>query len=365
MLGSVRLVLVAALAASLAAVLMPIEAIAQAATAPTQDIPNARDNPLLRRYDGSFIVDYAQRAFEEFELPTAELKLVPGKKDAKNNDVFAPTAAEALEGRFTRIVYVAPANRSPLEVMRNYQEEVTGKGGTILFSCRDEACGGDNSRSTDGGGGHQSLLMRIYPPADVKASYKSNGYCAVTDYINGLRYAAMRLPTSGGNAHAAIAVYSLRGGTYCEALKERTIVVVTLIEPKAREQRMVTVGAQEMNAALGRDGRIVLYNILFDFDKADIKPDSKPQLEEIGRLLQGSPNLRLHVVGHTDNVGQLTYNMDLSRRRSQSVVQALVQANGIAAVRLTGHGVGPLAPVAPNTDDAGRARNRRTELVPQ
>lgn len=64
-------------------------------------------------------------------------------------------------------------------------------------------------------------------------------------------------------------------------------------------------------------------------------------------------------------VGQLTYNMDLSRRRSQSVVQALVQANGIAAVRLTGHGVGPLAPVAPNTDDAGRARNRRTELVPQ
>ena len=120
-----------------------------------------------------------------------------------------------------------------------------------------------------------------------------------------------------------------------------------------------------MNAALGRDGRIVLYNILFDFDKADIKPESKPQLEEIARLLQASPNLRLHVVGHTDNVGQLAYNMDLSRRRSQSVVQALVQANGIAAARLTGHGVGPLAPVAPNTDDAGRARNRRTELVPQ
>jgi OmpA-OmpF porin, OOP family len=175
----------------------------------------------------------------------------------------------------------------------------------------------------------------------------------------------MRLPTPGGNAHAAIVTYSLRGGTGCEALKERTIVVVTLVEPKAREQRMVTVAAAEMNTALGRDGRIVLYNILFDFDKTDIKPESRPQLEEIARLLQASPNLRLHVVGHTDNVGQLTYNMDLSRRRSQSVVQALVQANGIAAARLTGHGVGPLAPVAPNTDDAGRARNRRTELVPQ
>src|SRR5262245_15125233 len=96
--SSVCVVLAATLAAALVAVLVPDEAIAQAAAAPTQDIPNARDNPLLRRYDGSFIVDYAQRAFEEFELPTAELKPVPGKKDAKNNGVFAPTAAEALEG---------------------------------------------------------------------------------------------------------------------------------------------------------------------------------------------------------------------------------------------------------------------------
>lgn len=358
--SSGRLVLVIALAASLT----PDPALAKA-TVPTQDIPGARDSPLLRRYDGSFIVDYAQRAFDEFELPTAELKPVPGKKDAKNNDVFAPAASEQLQGRLTRIVYVAPANRSPLEVMSNYQEEIVGKGGTALFSCRDEACGGDNSLSTDGGGGRQSLLMKVYPPAEVKAAYKSNGYCAVTDYITGLRYATMRLPTPGGNAHAAIAVYSLRGGTYCEALKERTVVVVTLVEPRAREQRMVTVGATEMSAALGRDGRVVLYNILFDFDKADIKPESRPQLEEIARLLQASPTLRLHVVGHTDSQGQLTYNMDLSRRRAQSVVQALVQANGIAAARLTGNGVGPLAPVAPNTDEAGRARNRRTELVPQ
>lgn len=57
-------------------------------------------------------------AFEESELPTAELKQVPGKSDSRNNAVFAPTSAEALEGRLTRLVYVAPANRSPLEVNR-------------------------------------------------------------------------------------------------------------------------------------------------------------------------------------------------------------------------------------------------------
>src|SRR5215470_19733569 len=93
---------------TLAAVLVPDHAIAEA-TVPTKDIASARDNPLLRRYDGSFIVDYAQKEFDEFELPTAELKQVTGKKDTKNNDVFAPTTAETLEGRLTRIVYVAPA----------------------------------------------------------------------------------------------------------------------------------------------------------------------------------------------------------------------------------------------------------------
>jgi OOP family OmpA-OmpF porin len=135
------------MAVALAAVLMPDQAIAQAATVLTQDIANARDNPLLRRYDGSFIVDYAQRAFDEFELPTAELKPVPGKSDSRNNAVFAPAAAETLEGRLTRIVYVAPANRSPLEVISNYQEEIVAKGGAALFSCRDEAGGGPRSRS--------------------------------------------------------------------------------------------------------------------------------------------------------------------------------------------------------------------------
>src|SRR5918994_2928310 len=151
------------LAVALAAVLMPDQAIAQAATVPTQDIANARDNPLLRRYDGSFIVDYAQRAFEEFELPTAELKPVPGKSDSRNNAVFAPAAAESLEGRLTRIVYVAPANRSPLEVISNYQEEIVAKGGAALFSCRDEACGGGQTPGPHGRRGRPGRGMPGYP----------------------------------------------------------------------------------------------------------------------------------------------------------------------------------------------------------
>jgi outer membrane protein OmpA-like peptidoglycan-associated protein len=235
----------------------------------------------------------------------------------------------------------------------------------VLFRCRGEECGGDNARGIDDGGGDQNMLMKLYPVSELRAPYKSAGYCAVTSKVSGLRYAAMRLPTAGGDAHVAVVTFTLGDELYCKVLNERTIVVVTIVEPRAREQRMVTVRADEMNSALNRDGRVVLYNILFDFDKADIKPESQQQLQEIAILLKASPNVRLNVVGHTDNQGQVAYNMDLSRRRAQAVAQALVQNHGIAAGRLTGYGVGPLAPVASNADEAGRARNRRTELVPQ
>jgi outer membrane protein OmpA-like peptidoglycan-associated protein len=71
------------------------------------------------------------------------------------------------------------------------------------------------------------------------------------------------------------------------------------------------------------------------------------------------------VVGHTDNVGQLPANLDLSHRRADAVVKILSTKYSIAASRLDAQGVGPLAPVASNDSDAGRAKNRRVELVKQ
>jgi outer membrane protein OmpA-like peptidoglycan-associated protein len=102
-----------------------------------------------------------------------------------------------------------------------------------------------------------------------------------------------------------------------------------------------------------------------DFDRAEIKQESEPALREIARLLRDDPQLSVHVVGHTDNVGDLEYNMDLSRRRADAVVAALAERHGIARTRLTAAGVGPLAPVAPNTTLDGRAKKRRVELVEQ
>ena len=118
-----------------------------------------------------------------------------------------------------------------------------------------------------------------------------------------------------------------------------------------------------MAKGIEAEGHIALYEIYFDTDSAQLKPTSDQALEEIRNLLQQHASLRLLVVGHTDNQGQLDYNRQLSEQRAAAVVKALVERHGIAASRLTPVGVGMAAPVASNDSDPGRARNRRVELV--
>jgi OmpA-OmpF porin, OOP family len=116
---------------------------------------------------------------------------------------------------------------------------------------------------------------------------------------------------------------------------------------------------------LQADGKIALYGLFFDTGKAEVKAESKPQLDEMAKLLQGQPALKVYIVGHTDSQGGLEANLALSQQRAQAVVAALAGAYKVDAKRLQARGVASLAPVASNANDAGRARNRRVELVIQ
>ncbi|MBN2431140.1 MAG: OmpA family protein [Acidobacteria bacterium] len=139
---------------------------------------------------------------------------------------------------------------------------------------------------------------------------------------------------------------------------------LTIIEKTGMAQD-IQINAAAMADNLNSSGRVALYGIYFDTDKADLKAESEPTLQEIARLLQQQSALKLYVVGHTDGTGQLQHNLDLSRRRAQAVVDALIVHHGIPAGRLSARGVGPLAPVATNQTEDGRALNRRVELVKQ
>jgi OmpA-OmpF porin, OOP family len=334
------------------------------ATIPTADKKGSKDSPLLKRYEGSFIVASEHKSFAEFTLPLSRLQPVKGQKTAKNNRYHEPHTKKALAGAYTRLVYLIPANRSPLEVLRNYQDEITGKGGTILFECKAGECGGDPGRGSQGGGGNMSLAMYLYPAERITEPHGSNGYCAVAEKIADQRYLAAELPDGG--TQVSVLTYTIKApGKHdsCNAFNDRTIAVVDIIEAKAREQKMVTVSAGEMAQTIASTGRIALYGIYFDFNKTDLKPESDPTLEQIAKLLKETSALKLLVVGHTDNVGSFSFNTDLSQRRAAAVVTALATRYGISKDRLTPVGVAFASPVASNKTEEGRAKNRRVELV--
>jgi outer membrane protein OmpA-like peptidoglycan-associated protein len=157
-----------------------------------------------------------------------------------------------------------------------------------------------------------------------------------------------------------------KGGTETwakvSAAQAATYYELTIVEKAAMAQD-VTADAASMARDIASTGRVAVYGIYFDFDKSDLKPESKPALDEIAGLLAQDPKLKLFVVGHTDNVGEVSYNMTLSQSRAEAVVKALVTDYKIDASRLKPYGVGPLCPVAANTTEEGRAKNRRVELV--
>ncbi|MGA2050931.1 MAG: OmpA family protein, partial [Terracidiphilus sp.] len=127
----------------------------------------------------------------------------------------------------------------------------------------------------------------------------------------------------------------------------------------------VVANAAALSSGITGAGHVIVNGILFDTGKADVKPESDAALKEVTKLLKGHPAMKVYVVGHTDNVGGLAANMDLSKRRAASVVQLLTTKYGISAAQLQSYGDGPYAPVASNDSEDGRSLNRRVELVKQ
>jgi OmpA-OmpF porin, OOP family len=111
------------------------------------------------------------------------------------------------------------------------------------------------------------------------------------------------------------------------------------------------------------EGRVALYGIFFDFNKADLKPESDPQLAQMAAYIKAHPTERVFITGHTDNQGTLDLNLGLSQRRADAVMKGLEQRYGVDPKQVAARGLASLAPLASNATDDGRAKNRRVELV--
>ena len=139
-------------------------------------------------------------------------------------------------------------------------------------------------------------------------------------------------------------------------------LLMLIVDEAAMEQK-VEIDADYLAGEIEKTGRVAVYGINFATGKADITPDSAKVLGEIGNLLARKPDWRLRIEGHTDNVGNPKSNQDLSDRRAQAVKAWLTSKQGVKPERLETKGFGDTKPVADNQTEAGRAKNRRVELV--
>ena len=209
------------------------------------------------------------------------------------------------EGKFTFITYRVQAGaneQSGLAVVRNYENAIKQAGGTVVAS--------DSKR-----------------------------------WVNG------KIPVDGKEV-------------WIQAESGGYLVWLRIIEKQAMTQHIVADATSFAND-INRTGHTAVYGIYFDTGKSVVKPESKPALDEVAKLLKSDPNLSIWVVGHTDSVGKVDDNMRLAQARADAVAAELVSAHGIPGARLKGYGVGPLSPTAGNDTEEGRAKNRRVELVKQ
>lgn len=326
------------------------------ALAQLSDVKGSKDHPMVSRYAGSIVIGYDHRKFDEIVIPTG-----PVTKNAKNDIV--PTKTQRVEGEVTRILYVAPEGRSSLEVLRNYEQELKKNGFATVYACAAAECGvGDGSVA-------KYLYSNDKRMSDTPPNSSGRPAGTISEQAfespRGQRFlVAKRTDPKDGDVYASIYT-ATSAWDFLKETYNHAIVLLDVVKTVPMETGMVTVDAATMAKDISSSGHVALYGIYFDTDKADLKPESQPTLQEITSLLKKDPSLKLYIVGHTDNVGGFDYNVGLSERRAAAVVKQLAATHGIAAARLKPAGVGMLSPVAPNDREEGRAKNRRVELVKQ
>ena len=263
---------------------------------PSADVKGGTDHPVISRFTGSLLAGYGQQDWATTVLPGAN-----GMSKTERNKFADPLQ---VEGKITRLFYVSPEGKTPLEVFRNQQQALTAAGFKPRFLCEAKDClapayfaitGDERSKSMDwakgylvgvrGGGSwvgaHWGIPMSI--------TWEEGHVLAGTLTRDGSTLQVLVFTSQAANE------YTNRAASYIE-----------IVEPKAMPTGHVTVDAKAIASGLQAEGRIALYGILFDTGKTELKPDSNAQLDQMVAVLKAQPAAKVFIVGHTDNAARWT-----------------------------------------------------------
>ena len=331
---------------SLRSFLVACGILALSAPGSAADLPGSKDPVGLKRFDGAEIIHYATSPGQPYFLARGEGGAGVG---------FAKE--ERLEGAAVRVVYKAPLGASSLDVFHTYQQMLMGLGFRETFKLDPDTLHALSLKD---------FQQRFYFQGDYAARKD-----AETPFQDGKNpyYLTARLAQDGQTTNVAVYVVESDGLDWQEGgapptviRLDQPVIGVDVVTSKDPNYRAVEVKADDMAKALTTTGKVDIYGIYFDTDKAELKSESKGTLEEVAKLLKADPSLKLEVAGHTDNTGAAAHNMQLSAGRAAAVVNALVGTYGIDRARLQARGYGDSKPVAPNDNEQNRAKNRRVEL---
>jgi outer membrane protein OmpA-like peptidoglycan-associated protein len=292
-----------------------------------QDAPGTSDHPAVSRFQGSRLRWQNKADYDAYPLPLGRAQV--GNKFKKQL---------SLEGKVTRTRYTVGNGVTIFQILKTYEAQLKRAGFQILYTCSGWDCEEENRNAY-----LESILHISGDPAGR---------------MEGTNYLSAELSKPQGKVYVSLFVSPL------ESQKD-LFYELDVIEPAPLDTNNVKVTAENMASTMATEGKVAVYGIYFDNNHAEVKPESEETISEIAKMLKSRPALKLLVVGHTDAVGTLASNMDLSQKRASAVVEVLIKRHGIDAKRLAPVGVGYAAPVAPNSSEDGRAKNRRVELMEQ
>ncbi len=297
------------------------------------DKSGCEDHPLISRYPGAIIEYCNSKNYSEFTIATGP------ETGYRTIDEWTN-----VSGQQTRIYYSLKGDKIVSEVYQNYLTALKNADFNLLANKMHQ----ERNVSTDIGG---NTWLNTF--------YKSNPFPSNV---------GIKINMGSGSLGGTFYIAANKGKVYIAVSGKRysdneTVVLLDVIENQEMEDNLITVNADFIADKLFKEGKIALQGILFDHNKATIKNESTPLLEEVAKFLKANPTVVIFVIGHTDMTGEVQYNIDLSNQRAQAVSEFLISNYKIAFNRLLPYGVGPLAPADNNTTETGKAKNRRVELV--
>jgi outer membrane protein OmpA-like peptidoglycan-associated protein len=311
--------------------------------AQASDLPGSKDPPSFKRYQNSSIVHYVTNSYSQYKISL----------DGQWNKTAV------VEGSLARVVYLEPQGVSALEVFRNYEQMLADAGyQRTLEVIGDQITGCCNY-----------FFGQLLRNNEAFNSSKPGGFYECGGGENPA-YATFKGSQDGHDVTVAIFVAQSAGCNWgppefnkpIVVAKGQAILSLDVVISKAIQNKMVVVKAEDISDALATKGVFDLYGVYFDIDKADVKPESTPTLDQVASVLKIDRSLKLEISGHTDSTGSPAHNLQLSEARAQSVVAMLVSKYGIDPTRLLAKGYGDTRPLASNATEDGRAKNRRVEL---